>query len=266
MRARHVIVLRVESGSKLPWKTEPPKKIAATPPSRPQLDVKRLTLAAGVAAVGAALAMWAIAVTFEPGAVLELERAPALAPYPLAPEAILEAERRAAEQPVKPKQSDAPAAVPRNAEPAFGADVPSHAQQGLPTQLSSAPATPRTATPPRTAPIPPPSLRFETFEEVKDSSVYSARDADVAPPVAIYPQQLGRMPLGVAPEDLAMIEVLINTDGTVAEVRAKESPQSLDDAMMITMSMSAAKTWRFQPAQKEGRPVRYRQILPVSLR
>ena len=67
-------------------------------------------------------------------------------------------------------------------------------------------------------------------------------------------------------EDLAMIEVLINADGTVAEVRAQDSPQSLDDAMILTMSMSAAKTWRFRPAQKEGRAVRYRQVLPVSLR
>ena len=234
---------------------------------RRQLDVKRLTLAAGVVAVGAALAMWAIAVTFEPGPVLELERPPVLeAPYPLAPESILAAEGRAAEESAKRKPADAPAAVRRDAKPAFGADVPSPTQPGPANQPSAAPPTPRTATPPRTAPIPPPVVRFETFEEVKDAAVYSARDADVAPPTVISPQTLGRMPLGMRREDLAMIEVLINADGTVAEVRAQDSPQSLDDAMILTMSMSAAKTWRFRPAQKEGRAVRYRQVLPVSLR
>ncbi len=229
--------------------------------------MKRVALVAGVVAVGAALAVWAIAVSFEPGPVTRLERAPAdVAPYPLAPEVPLNAERRAAPEPaVKRKETDAPTAAGRSGQPAFGADVAPRAQPGSSTQPSSA-VSPRTATPQRTEPIPPPSLRFETFEEVKDAAVYSARDADVAPPIAVYPQQLGRIPLGVAREDLAMIEVLINADGTVAEVKAKDSPQSLDDAMMITMSLSAAKTWRFQPAQKDGRPVRYRQVLAVSLR
>lgn len=260
----HVIVQRVDPGSKLPWKAEPPK-IAATPAFRRQLDVKRLALAAGVVVVGAALAMWAIAVTFEPGPVLELERPPALAPYPLAPEAFLEASRRAVSEPVKPKVTDIPPAVRGgNGQPAFGADVPSQTPQGSLNQAPASLSTPGGAPPPRAQQIPPPALRFETFEEVKDAVVYSVRDADVAPPVAISPQQLGRIPLGR--EDLAMVEVLINADGTVAEVRAKDSPQSLDEAMLLTMSMHAAKTWRFRPAQKEGRPVRYRQVLPVSLR
>jgi hypothetical protein len=33
------------------------------------------------------------------------------------------------------------------------------------------------------------------------------------------------------------------------------------DAMVLTMSLSAAKTWRFQPAIKDGQPVRYRKTV-----
>ena len=109
-------------------------------------------------------------------------------------------------------------------------------------------------------------MRFETFEQVRDAAVYSARDKDVAPPIALYPQQLGRVPTGVRPDDIAMIEVVVNENGTIAGVKAQESPRTLDDAMILTMSLSAAKSWRFQPAAKDGRPVKYRQVIPVSLR
>ena len=99
-----------------------------------------------------------------------------------------------------------------------------------------------------------------------DASIYSPSDSDVMPPVVIWPQQLGRIPGTERSEERALIEVVINSDGTVARVRAQQSPQTLDDAMILTMSLSAAKSWRFRPALKDGRPVRYRQLIPVSVR
>jgi TonB-like protein len=110
------------------------------------------------------------------------------------------------------------------------------------------------------------SERVEVTATKPDTAIYSNRDRDVTPPVVLWPQQLGRVPAGVDPADLTMIEVVVNADGTVAQVRAQESPRTLDDAMMTTMSLSAAKSWIFRPAYKDGRPVRYRQILPVAIR
>ena len=50
-------------------------------------------------------------------------------------------------------------------------------------------------------------------------------------------QQLGRIPtLG---DDQTMIEIVVNPDGTVAQVKAQQSPQTLDDAMVMTMSANA---------------------------
>ena len=99
-----------------------------------------------------------------------------------------------------------------------------------------------------------------------DSSVYSRNDKDVEPPVVLYPQQLGRVPIGLRRDEMAFVEVLLNEEGKVLQVKALESPQSLDESMVLTMSLSAAKSWRFQPAQKDGRAVKYRQVIPVSLR
>ena len=31
------------------------------------------------------------------------------------------------------------------------------------------------------------------------------------------------------------------------------------------MILSAIKTWRFRPAEKDGLPVRYRQLIPVAI-
>jgi hypothetical protein len=124
----------------------------------------------------------------------------------------------------------------------------------------------RTTPAPRDGKLPPPELRFETFENVVDSSVYSANDKDVDPPVVLYPQQLGRVPIGLRRDEVTFVEVTINEEGRVMQVKARESPSTLDESMVLTMSLSAAKTWRFQAARKDGKAVKYRQVLPVSLR
>jgi hypothetical protein len=254
------------TASNLPGKKSAPP-VPAGPRFARQVDLKRVGLAAGVLAILAAAAVWVLTVTFRPGPVQRLPDTQVDGtPYPLAPEASPDTERPAAPAPARatnrlsrPPQLDA--------QRASSADLPEQASPGSADLLASAgpsPATPTAA--PRPAPIPAPELRFEAFEQVRDEAVYTARDAGVTPPIVIFPKQLGRMPLGARREDLAMIEVLVNADGRVAEVKAQESPQSLDDALVLTTSLSAAKSWLFQPAQREGRPVRYRQVLPVSLR
>jgi len=100
--------------------------------------------------------------------------------------------------------------------------------------------------------------------EAPDPATYSASDAEVVPPGVVFPQQLGRLPKGTRREDLTTIEVIVNPDGTVGSVKAVEDPQSLADALVVTSSLSAVKSWRFRPALKNGRPVRYRQLISVA--
>ena len=37
----------------------------------------------------------------------------------------------------------------------------------------------------------------------------------------------------------------------------------LGEAMLVTLNLSAAKTWRFRPAVRDGQPVRFRKLVQV---
>lgn len=228
------------------------------------IDVKRVVLVAVVLAVGVAAAIWGISKTFTPGQVTRLE--PADPTY-------VDAGPSAPQKPAEPRRPAPPltaeSVAPRQADAAHAPVivVPPPRVQAPPRPPGSVvPVAPIGRATPPAVKLPPPELRFETFEEVVDSSVYSAKDKDVEPPVVLYPQQLGRVPAGLRRDEIAFVEVLLNEEGKVLQVKALESPQTLDESMVLTMSLSAAKSWRFQPARKDGRAVKYRHVLPVSLR
>jgi hypothetical protein len=223
--------------------------------------MKRVALVAVLLAVGVAVAIWGISKTFTPGEVTRLEPPyvdegpPAPPPKPAEPRRLT----ALAEKPdVAPRQVEAPPPI---------VVAPPRVQAPRP-EGSVVPVVPipRPGSAPREARLPPPELRFETFEDVRDAAVYSASDKDVEAPVVLYPQQLGRVPIGLRRDEMTFVEVLLNEEGKVLQVKALESPATLDESMVITMSLSAAKSWRFQPARKDGRAVKYRHVLPVSLR
>jgi hypothetical protein len=247
-------------------KPQPPSSARPGPKFGPSFDRKRVVQAVAVLAVGVAAAIWGISRTFKPGPVTRLEP-PYVDAGPPAPEKPTEP-RRPTSSPAAEKA--AAAARPADAAQEPVAVVPPPRVQPPPRPAGSVvPVAPigRAVTPaPRDAKLPPPELRFETFETVSDSSVYSPNDKDVDPPVVLYPQQLGRVPIGLRRDEIAFVEVIINEEGRVMQVKARESPATLDESMVLTMSLSAAKTWRFQAARKDGKAVKYRQVLPVSLR
>lgn len=92
-----------------------------------------------------------------------------------------------------------------------------------------------------------------------DLRVYSAEDTDVEPPIWRRPQ----LPSEPKPDSDAtdsFVELIVDEHGEVAQVRLHSSDVSLNDRMII----AAAKAWQFQPARKDGRPVRYVLRLPVT--
>jgi len=231
--------------------------------------MKRVAQVVAVLVVGVAVAVWGISRTFTPGPVTRLEP-PYVDAGPPAPPV-------SPATPAEPRRSTPPVAAERDAA-AFSANaarrpvivVPPPQVQPPPREPGSViPVAPigRAATPaPRDGRLPPPELRFETSEDVVDSSVYSAADPGIEPPVVLYPQQLGRVPVGLRRDEIAFVEVVVNEEGRVLRVKSLDSPATLDESMVLTMSLSAAKSWRFQPARKDGRAVKFRQVLPVSLR
>ena len=87
------------------------------------------------------------------------------------------------------------------------------------------------------------------------SAIYSRLDRDVQPPVPLYPQ----LPVmrDSARKAANSIELVVSELGTVEHVRLIAGPSRMPDMMLL----SGAKTWRFQPAFKDGRPVRYRTVV-----
>jgi hypothetical protein len=90
--------------------------------------------------------------------------------------------------------------------------------------------------------------------------VYSSTDLDVRPPILIRPQ----LPPPLVAERRAgavnSMELLVSESGAVLQVRIVEGPRRLPDMMLL----SGAKMWKFQPAVKDGDPVRYRTVVSWS--
>lgn len=93
-----------------------------------------------------------------------------------------------------------------------------------------------------------------------DSRLYSAEDPDVVPPVLLRPQIASGPRVDTEPSH-AEIELVVNEEGSVTEVRMRSDGElNLNDRMLV----AAAKAWRFRPAVKDGRPVRYTLTIPVT--
>jgi len=90
--------------------------------------------------------------------------------------------------------------------------------------------------------------------------VFDAGDDKVRPARLLRPQ-LPEIPPGTPLEALGMFEFVVNTRGTVDRIRLVRSP--VDRQYRDIMLMPAAKAWIFQPATKDGSPVRYRLQLSI---
>jgi hypothetical protein len=95
-----------------------------------------------------------------------------------------------------------------------------------------------------------------------NAPIYSAADGDVVPPIAVYPQ-FPSIPGGTDVYDVAEFDVLVTASGEVESVRARRAPASIAEALTVTTSLSAAKTWRFRPGLRNGEPVRYLHVVSI---
>lgn len=84
--------------------------------------------------------------------------------------------------------------------------------------------------------------------------VYTSADPDVKPPVAIRPQMPATNHLDPSRPDVASMDILVSSSGAVEQVRLGTGPDRMSHAMLL----SAAKTWQFEPAMRDGQPVPFR--------
>ena len=178
-------------------------------------------------------------------------------------------------RPATSATSAAPAALrPGPAAPAAGAATVSTglAPAAGPVDLAIAGALPSPAAPAvadaagsgsdpaSTAPVAVTAPLFvqETPAEPLDlDRVYTASDDGVVPATLVKQQLLPPamgMPTGFAPLQL---ELLVSADGAVERARFLVPPRRMADMMLL----SSAKMWTFNPALKDGRPVRSRVVM-----
>ena len=90
--------------------------------------------------------------------------------------------------------------------------------------------------------------------------IYTLSDASVTQPVIVaqtlppYPRKPLRPVQGV-------VEVVINEQGLVENAAIRSSIDPLYD----TLALAASKTWRYNPATKDGAPVKFRKLVQVRI-
>ena len=112
------------------------------------------------------------------------------------------------------------------------------------------------------APPPPPVVVAPVPEPIVDKTprIYGAADGDVVPPVTVrqtVPAYPGRVMAGGA----TTIEIVIDEAGAV-EAATMENPLN---PVYDRMALAATKSWQYQPATLNGRPVKYRKRIQITL-
>lgn len=97
--------------------------------------------------------------------------------------------------------------------------------------------------------------------KVQEEKIYSAADTEVSPPKPIGSQLPSAAPRGVPSGNLGRLEIVVNRAGHVESVKLYTPMNGYQDRMIV----SAAKAWRFRPALKNGKPVRFSLEMAINL-
>jgi TonB family protein len=113
------------------------------------------------------------------------------------------------------------------------------------------------------APTPAPSAAAPAQEPAVDKAaprVYSPSDTDVVPPMTVrqaIPPYPGRVLLGGS----LVMDIVIDASGAVESATMASAPNPAYDKLVL----GAAKTWQYQPATLNGKPVKYRKRIQLTL-
>ena len=91
--------------------------------------------------------------------------------------------------------------------------------------------------------------------------VFTTGDAQVTPAVLIRPHLPDQPPPDVPDEQVGTLEFIVAESGAVERVHLISPANRYQERMLV----AAAKTWRFQPAMRDGQPVRFRIRIRVTL-
>jgi protein TonB len=146
--------------------------------------------------------------------------------------------------PAPPSRSARRAAAARVERPAV---VPEEAVSLRSVETYATPAEPEIIAPAVTA--------------TPDPTVYTSDDADVTPAALLRPHLPSQPPASLPGADVGTLELMVTETGRVAHVKLVSTSSRYQERMLV----AAAKTWRFQPAMKNGQPVRFRARIRITV-
>jgi len=83
----------------------------------------------------------------------------------------------------------------------------------------------------------------------------------VVPPMIVR-QEMPAFPKGAGNSSPGVLEVVINESGMVESAVMRGSVNPRYDAIVL----SAAKAWRYKPANLSGTPVKFRKLISISVK
>ena len=114
------------------------------------------------------------------------------------------------------------------------------------------------------APRPAPAPNGRGEDPGTEAATYDATSPSVTPPAIVSPSVPWLVAVNPGDASGPAIEIIVNERGGVESVRATIRPRTVSESVLILNELSAAKNWRFRPASRNGRPVRYRMLLPIG--
>jgi hypothetical protein len=103
--------------------------------------------------------------------------------------------------------------------------------------------------------------RAASLKAVEEARIYTIADDGVTPPTALGRQLPAVPPQGMSNRLVGRLELLIGRNGQVESVRLYTPLNRYHERMIV----SAAKAWRYTPAMKEGKPVRFQLTSAITL-
>lgn len=95
-------------------------------------------------------------------------------------------------------------------------------------------------------------------------SLFDSRDRGVTPPLMHEIRLRSDFLQGPASPtrsgESGLVEVVVSATGTVESAKFLSTPLNVHESMLL----SAVKAWRFRPAMRDGRAIRFRLTLPIS--
>jgi hypothetical protein len=137
------------------------------------------------------------------------------------------------------------------------------ALRAMAPQPTAAPAPPAPAV--LASPPPAPESKAETLDELKAAApaiprIYGSEDADVVAPVTVQ-QDMPQFHRPITKDRIGVLVVVVDETGRVETATVTQSLDSYYDVMLL----QSVKTWKYQPATRDGVAVKYRKLIQLTL-